>query len=89
MSLQLCDGDPRRVHFAYLSMAPGPSASVPAEFSTYLELDTCSTDPAHVGAACDPVHRQRIVERHSLQIQQQRLADIVRAVCAGQQPILS
>lgn len=60
MGLQLCDGDPRRVHFAYLSMAPGPSTTLPAEFGNYLELDTRSTDAAHVGAACDYVRRHGI-----------------------------
>ena len=60
MGLQLCDGDPRRVHFAYLSMAPGPSPTLPADFNNYLVLDTRSTDGAHIEAACDYVRRHGI-----------------------------
>jgi len=60
MALQLCDADARRVHFAYLSLAPGPSATLPVDFNQYLALDTKSTDSEHLAAACAYVRRHDI-----------------------------
>lgn len=60
MGLQLCDGDAGRVHFAYLSMAQGPSSTLPADFTNYLVLDTRSRDPVHLATACDYVRRHGI-----------------------------
>lgn len=47
MATQLCDGDIARVHFAYPSMANGPSPTLPADFAQYTLIDTRSTDPEH------------------------------------------
>src|ERR1700730_511487 len=52
MALKLSAGDRARVHFAYPSMARGPSPSVPPSFDQYLVVDMNSTDPSeHARAA--------------------------------------
>jgi glycosyltransferase involved in cell wall biosynthesis len=46
MSLELCGGDAKRIHFAYPSMQKGPSDTLPADFRQYLVVDTRTSDPA-------------------------------------------
>ena len=47
MARVLCDGDVTRIHFAYPSMANGPSPTLPADFKQYTVIKSRSRDPEH------------------------------------------
>jgi glycosyltransferase involved in cell wall biosynthesis len=47
MAMQLCDGNPERIHFGYPSMARGPSPNLPSDFKQYVVIDAASIDKSH------------------------------------------
>lgn len=47
MARTLCDQDATRIHFAYPTMANGPSPTLPADFKQYALIDSRSSDPEH------------------------------------------
>ncbi|MBW4052372.1 MAG: glycosyltransferase family 4 protein [Proteobacteria bacterium] len=47
MARALCNQDVTRIHFAYPSMANGPSPTLPPDFKQYALVDSRSTDPEH------------------------------------------
>jgi glycosyltransferase involved in cell wall biosynthesis len=44
MAMALCDQDRSRIHFAYPSMARGPSESLPADFAQYVVIDAATSN---------------------------------------------
>ncbi|HYV98134.1 MAG TPA: glycosyltransferase family 4 protein [Gemmatimonadaceae bacterium] len=55
MALELTGGDAKRIHFAYPTMARGPSDTLPADFSQYVVTDARTEDPAACRRAGDYV----------------------------------
>jgi glycosyltransferase involved in cell wall biosynthesis len=60
MALNLTGGDASRVHFAYPSMANGPSSTLPESFDRYLVADMKSTDRNEHARAAEYVRQHGI-----------------------------
>lgn len=60
MALQLCGGQPDRVHFAYPSMRNGPSTTLPKNFGHYLVVDPTTTDAGECRRAAKYIRQHGI-----------------------------